>query len=97
MQAFGSWRSKYDNVELLDLYPLFATAEGQPQLQLLATDRLHIGQAGYEVLGRALKAEDRIDESGREWIALSPCHSPTPSRHGTLEARARPRRHSWIR
>lgn len=48
---------KYDNVELLDLYPLFATADGQPQLQLLATDRLHIGQAGYEVLGRALKAK----------------------------------------
>jgi lysophospholipase L1-like esterase len=46
---------KYGNVELLDLYPLFATAEGQPQLQLLAADRLHIGAAGYEVLGRALK------------------------------------------
>jgi lysophospholipase L1-like esterase len=46
---------KYDNVELLDLFPLFATADGQPQLNLLAADRLHIGPAGYEVLGRALK------------------------------------------
>ena len=48
---------KYDNVELLDLFPLFATAEGQPQAALLAADRLHIGPAGYEVLGRALKAK----------------------------------------
>ena len=46
---------KYDNVELLDLFPLFATADGQPQLNLLASDRLHIGAAGYEVLGRALR------------------------------------------
>lgn len=46
---------KYDNVELLDVFPLFATADGQPQLNLLAADRLHIGPAGYEVLGRALK------------------------------------------
>ena len=46
---------KYDNVELLDLYPLFATADGQPQLNLLAADHLHIGPAGYDVLGRALK------------------------------------------
>ncbi|WP_129642117.1 SGNH/GDSL hydrolase family protein [Peristeroidobacter agariperforans] len=46
---------KYDNVELLDLFPLFATPDGQPQLNLLAADRLHIGPAGYEVLGRALK------------------------------------------
>lgn len=48
---------KYDNVELLDLYPLFATAEGWPQLSLLHVDRLHIGPAGYEVIGRALKAK----------------------------------------
>ncbi|MFC4310934.1 GDSL-type esterase/lipase family protein [Steroidobacter flavus] len=48
---------KYGNVELLDLYPLFATVDGQPKLQLLAADRLHIGAAGYEVLGRALKAK----------------------------------------
>lgn len=48
---------KYDNVELLDLYPLFATADGQPQVELLAADRLHIGAAGYEVIGRALKAK----------------------------------------
>ncbi|WP_129776549.1 GDSL-type esterase/lipase family protein [Peristeroidobacter soli] len=48
---------KYGNVELLDLYPLFSSADGQPQLQLLAADRLHIGAAGYEVLGRALKAK----------------------------------------
>jgi lysophospholipase L1-like esterase len=46
---------KYDNVELLDLFALFATADGQPQLNLLAADHLHIGPAGYEVLGRALK------------------------------------------
>lgn len=46
---------KYDNVELLDLFPLFATEDGQPQLNLLAADRLHIGPAGYEVLARALK------------------------------------------
>lgn len=45
----------YDNVELLDLFPLFSTPDGQPQLNLLAADRLHIGPAGYEVLGRALK------------------------------------------
>lgn len=48
---------KHDNVELLDLFPLFATADGQPQVSLLAADRLHIGAAGYEVLGRALKAQ----------------------------------------
>lgn len=48
---------KYDNVELLDLHPLFATGDGRPQSQLLAADRLHIGVAGYEVLGRALKAK----------------------------------------
>lgn len=46
---------QYDNVELLDLFPLFSTPDGQPQLSLLAADRLHIGPAGYEVLGRALK------------------------------------------
>jgi lysophospholipase L1-like esterase len=46
---------RYDNVELLDLFPLFATPNGQPQTNLLAADRLHIGPAGYEVLGRALK------------------------------------------
>lgn len=46
---------QYDNVELLDLFPLFATPDGQPQLNLIASDRLHIGPAGYDVLGRALK------------------------------------------
>lgn len=46
-----------DNVELLDLNPLFATADGKPRLELLAEDRLHIGKAGYEVLGRALKTK----------------------------------------
>jgi lysophospholipase L1-like esterase len=46
-----------DNVELLDLNPLFATAEGQPQLALFTEDRLHIGPAGYEVLGQALKVK----------------------------------------
>lgn len=48
---------QYGKVELLDLFPLFATAEGQPRLDLLAADRLHIGPAGYEVLGRTLKAK----------------------------------------
>lgn len=48
---------KYQNVELLDLFPLFATADGQPQLSLLAADRLHIGAAGYEVLGREIKSK----------------------------------------
>lgn len=48
---------KYDDMELLDLYPLFATAEGQPRLELLAADRLHIGPAGYQVLSRALKGK----------------------------------------
>jgi lysophospholipase L1-like esterase len=46
---------KYDNVELLDLFPLFSTPDGQPKWNLLAADRLHIGPAGYEVLGQALK------------------------------------------
>lgn len=46
---------KYDNVELLDLFALFATPDGQPQLNLLAADHMHIGPAGYEVLGRELK------------------------------------------
>ena len=45
----------HDNVELLDLYPLFATAAGQPQSVLFTKDRLHIGPAGYQVLGQALK------------------------------------------
>ena len=49
--------SKHRNVELLDLHPLFATADGQPQLELLSADRLHIGPKGYEVLGKALKAK----------------------------------------
>lgn len=48
---------KYDNVKLLDLFALFATPDGLPQLNLLAADKLHIGTAGYEVLGRALKQE----------------------------------------
>ena len=48
---------KYHNMELLDLYPLFATADGQPRLELLAADRLHIGAAGYQVLGQALKGK----------------------------------------
>jgi len=46
---------KYDNVELLDLFAFFSTSDGQPQLNLLAADQLHIGPAGYEVLSRALK------------------------------------------
>jgi lysophospholipase L1-like esterase len=47
----------HDNVELLDLHPLFATEAGAPQLGLLSEDRLHIGPAGYQVLGQALKAK----------------------------------------
>lgn len=43
-----------DNVVLLDLFPLFATADGQVQPALFTSDRLHIGPAGYEVLGKAL-------------------------------------------
>jgi lysophospholipase L1-like esterase len=46
---------KYENVELLDLFALFATPDGLPQPSLMAADRLHIGPAGYEVLGGALK------------------------------------------
>jgi len=56
---------KYDNVELLDLFPLFATPDGQPQLNLLAADRLHIGPAGYEVLGRALEQKIGAMAGGR--------------------------------
>lgn len=56
---------KYDNVELLDLNPLFATADGQPQVSLLAQDRLHIGPAGYQVIGQALKAKiDSLRDRG---------------------------------
>jgi lysophospholipase L1-like esterase len=47
----------HDNVELLDLYPLFSTEAGQPQLAMFTADRLHIGPAGYEALGQALKAK----------------------------------------
>jgi lysophospholipase L1-like esterase len=47
----------HDNVVLLDLFPLFATAEGQPQPALFTEDRLHIGPAGYEVLSKALNAK----------------------------------------
>lgn len=47
----------HDNVELLDLYPLFATAAEQPKSELFAKDQLHIGAAGYQVLGQALKAK----------------------------------------
>jgi lysophospholipase L1-like esterase len=48
---------KHRNVELLDLYPLFATADGQPQAELFTADRLHISAAGYKVLGNALNAK----------------------------------------
>lgn len=48
---------QHDQVELLDLFPLFATADGQPQAELFTADRLHISAAGYEVLSSALNAK----------------------------------------
>lgn len=45
------------NVRLLDLFPLFATADGQPQPALFTSDRLHISAAGYQVLSKAVNAE----------------------------------------
>jgi lysophospholipase L1-like esterase len=45
----------HKNVEVLDLFPLFATADGKPRLELLSKDKLHIGPAGYQVLAQALK------------------------------------------
>lgn len=45
------------NIVVLDLFTLFATADGQPRLPLFTTDQLHISTAGYEILGRALKAK----------------------------------------
>lgn len=43
-----------NNVVLLDLFPLFATADGQPQAPLFTADRLHISAAGYQVLSNAV-------------------------------------------
>lgn len=45
----------HDNVAVLDLFPLFATADGQPRAELFTTDRLHISPAGYQVLRDAVK------------------------------------------
>lgn len=45
------------NVKLLDLFPLFSTADGELQPVLFTSDRLHISPAGYEVLSKALNAE----------------------------------------
>src|SRR5688572_10041651 len=36
----------HDNVVLLDLFALFATADGQPRAELFTTDHLHISPAG---------------------------------------------------
>ncbi len=47
----------HQNVALLDLFPLFATADGQPRAELFTADRLHISAAGYKVLGDALNAK----------------------------------------
>lgn len=52
-----------ENVVLLDLFPLFATADGQPRPELFTHDRLHISPAGYKVLGDALNA--RLDSLPR--------------------------------
>lgn len=44
----------HENVVILDLFPLFATADGQPRAELFTADRLHISPAGYQVLRDAL-------------------------------------------
>jgi lysophospholipase L1-like esterase len=44
----------HENVTILDLFPLFATADGQPRAELFTKDRLHISPAGYQVLREAL-------------------------------------------
>jgi lysophospholipase L1-like esterase len=46
--------ARHENVVLLDLFPLFATADGQPKAELFTADRLHISSAGYQVLRKAL-------------------------------------------
>jgi lysophospholipase L1-like esterase len=46
-----------NNVVLLDLYPLFATADENPQPSLFTEDRLHISAAGYKVLSKTLNAQ----------------------------------------
>jgi lysophospholipase L1-like esterase len=46
---------KHENVELLDLFPHFATADGRPKPELFTADRLHISAAGYKVLSEALQ------------------------------------------
>jgi lysophospholipase L1-like esterase len=46
-----------NNVVLLDLFVLFATADGQPQPPLFTADRLHISAAGYKILSTALSAK----------------------------------------
>src|SRR5688572_13998220 len=43
-----------ENVVILDLFPLFASADGQPRAELFTSDRLHISPAGYQVLRAAL-------------------------------------------
>jgi lysophospholipase L1-like esterase len=45
------------NIVLLDLFTLFATVDGQPRAPLFTADQLHISTAGYEILGKALKAK----------------------------------------
>lgn len=44
----------HENVTILDLFPLFATADGQPRAELFTKDRLHISPAGYQVLRDAV-------------------------------------------
>jgi lysophospholipase L1-like esterase len=44
----------HENVTILDLFPLFATADGQPRAELFTKDRLHISPAGYQVLREAV-------------------------------------------
>lgn len=56
-QSIERLAETHENVVLLDLFPLFATADGQPQPELFTKDRLHISPAGYKVLGDALNAK----------------------------------------
>ena len=57
--------AKAEGVEFLDIYPLFADAEGMPAPDLLADDGVHLSGKGYAVWSGAIDAVIGQEEKKR--------------------------------
>lgn len=63
-------------VEFIDVFPLLLGADGRPRPGLYVEDRLHLSEAGYDVVTSAIRWQKEIQAFGKQDAAKAPPEHP---------------------